>query len=254
MGSVFLMRARTSKLARWLAASLLLPGLAGGAAATEDTGTPGPGGWEHNIGISATRTASDGWEYGLPEGDLNFGIGERFQLLLGGSRLSLREPGTARLDGTGAAVAGLKWRLLDHEEAGFSLAVFPQYTWTPSGSAERRGLVDRERALILPVIVGLHAENTGLYIEVGRKLSRIEGEREWAGGIKVLNQCTPRIECRVEFQRRLVSAVAHESTASAGFKLAMNDSLLLVAGVARDVGRHTGNGALSINLGMQFVR
>jgi hypothetical protein len=248
------MRAHMSKLARLLAAGLLLPGLAGGAAATEDTGTPGPGGWEHNIGISATRTEAGGWEYGLPEGDINYGIGERFQLLLGGSRLDLRQPGVARLEGSGAAVAGLKWRLLDHEKAGFSLAVFPQYVWTPSASAERRGLVERERALILPLIVGLHADNTGLYIEAGRKLSRIEGESEWAGGVKLLNQCTPRIECRIEFQRRLVSAVAHESTASAGFKLALHESLLLVAGVARDVGTHTGNGALSINLGFQFVR
>lgn len=248
------MRSQMARTKRALLACLLLPGLFGGAAATEDTGTPGPGRWEINAGASATRTEAGGWEYGLPEGDINYGIGERFQLLLGGSRLNLRQPGVASLDGSGAAVAGLKWRLLDHERAGFSLAVFPQYVWTPSASAERRGLVERERALILPLIVGLHADDTGLYIEAGRKLSRNEGESEWAAGIKLLNQCTPRIECRVEFQRRLVSAVAHESTASAGFKLALNDSLLLVAGVARDVGTHTGNGALSINLGFQFVR
>ncbi|QOL52296.1 hypothetical protein [Massilia litorea] len=248
------MRANMIDMRRWLAACLLLPCLAGGAAATEDTDTPGPGGWEHNIGISATRTALGGWEYGLPEGDLNFGIGEHGQLLLGGSRLSLREPGAARLDGTGGAVVGLKWRLLDHEKAGFSLAVFPQYTWTPSKRAERSGLVERERSVILPLIVGFHAGETGVFLEAGRKLASNGGEREWAGGIKVLNQCTPRIECRIEFQRRLVSAVAHETTASAGFKFALNESLLLVTGLARDVGTHTGNGALSMNLGFQFVR
>lgn len=247
------MQANGSKTGRWLAAWLLFSSLAGGAAATEDTGTVGPGGYEHNIRISASRTAADGWLAGLPEGELNFGIGEHGQLLLGASRLSLREPGQARLAGAGAAVVGLKWRLLDHEQAGFSLALFPQYTWTPSKRAERIGLVERERSVILPLIVGFHAGETGLFIEAGRKLAWNGGEREWAGGVKLLNQCTPRMECRIEFQRRLVSAAAHESTASAGFKFLLSEGLLLVAGVGRDVGTHTGNGAFSANLGFQFV-
>lgn len=242
------------KLKRLLPGCLLLAGLAGDAAATEDTDTPGAGGWEINLGVSGTRTGYGGWEYGLPEGDINYGIGERGQLLLGGSRASLRDPGRAALHGTGAAVTGLKWRLLDHEQAGFSLAVFPQYVWTPSRKAERQGLVEPERSVILPLILGLHAAHTGTFLEVGRKLSRNGGDSEWAGGIKILNQCTPTVECRIEFQRSLVSSVAHQSTASAGFKLSLNDSFLLVAGVARDVGSHTGNGALSINLGIQFVR
>lgn len=242
------------KTMRSLAACLLLSSLAGGAVATEDTDTPGAGGWEINLGVSGTRTEYGGWEYGLPEGDLNYGIGERGQLLLGGSRASLREPGRMALNGTGAAVTGLKWRLLDHERAGFSLAVFPQYVWTPSRKAERRGLVEPERSVILPLILGLHSERTGTFLEIGRKLSRNGGDSEWAGGVKILNQCTPNIECRIEFQRSLVSSVAHQSTASAGFKLSLNDSYLLVAGVARDVGSHTGNGALSINLGIQFIR
>lgn len=189
----------------------------------------------------------------MPEGELNFGIGEHGQLLLSASRLSLREPGQARLEGAGAAVVGLKWRLLDHEQAGFSLALFPQYIWTPSKRAERIGLVERERSVILPLIVGFHSGETGLFIEAGRKLAWNGGEREWAGGVKLLNQCTPRMECRIEFQRRLVSAVAHESSASAGFKFVLSEGLLLVAGVGRDVGTHTGNGAVSANLGFQFV-
>ena len=55
------MPAYGSKTGRRLAAWLLLSSLAGGAAATEDTGTVGPGGYEHNIRISASRTAADGW-------------------------------------------------------------------------------------------------------------------------------------------------------------------------------------------------
>ena len=114
-------------------------------------------------------------------------------------------------------------------------------------------MVERERSVILPLIVGFHAGETGLFIEAGRKLAWNGGEREWAGGVKLLNQCTPRMECRIEFQRRLVSAAAHESTASAGFKFLLSEGLLLVAGVGRDVGTHTGNGAFSANFGFQFV-
>jgi hypothetical protein len=253
MGAVLLMEARMKKTWRALLCSLLL-GLAAGATATEDTGTPGSGGWEINLALSAAHSDNDGWEVGLPAADVNYGIGERGQLLLGGSRVSLREPGRARVSGTGAAVAGLKWRLLDHERAGFSLAVFPQYVWTPSKSAVRRGVVEAERSVILPLIVGLHTENTGTFVEVGRKLSRIGGAPEWAGGVKVLHQCRANIECRVELQRSLVSSTAHESTAGAGFKLALNETLILVAGVERAIGRHAGKGGTSINLGIQIVR
>ncbi|WP_020651420.1 hypothetical protein [Massilia niastensis] len=241
-------------IGRSLMCCLLLAGLAGGAAATEDTDTPGKGGWEINLGVSAARTDNDGWEYGLPAGDINYGVGERGQFLLGGSRVSLREPGSARIAGTGAAVAGLKWRLVDHERAGFSLAVFPQYAWTPSKSAERRGVVESERSVILPVIVGLHTENTGAFLEVGRKLSHNGGDSEWVGGFKILNQCTPNIECRIDLHHSLVSSVGRQSTAEAGFKLSLNDSFILVAGVERAIGRHNGNGGLSINLGIQIVR
>jgi hypothetical protein len=250
----FWMATRKTKVVRSLMCGLLLAGLAGGAAATEDTGTPGPGGWEINFGISAARTDNDGWEYGLPVGDINYGIGERLQFLLGGSRVSVREPGTARISGTGAAVTGLKWRLLDPESSGISLAVFPRYVWTPSKSAERRGVVEAERSVILPLIVGLHTENTGTFLEIGRKLSRNGGDNEWAAGLKILNQCTPTIECRIDLHHSLVSLVGPQSSVEAGFKLSMNDNWILVAGVERAIGRQNGNGGLSLNLGIQFVR
>jgi hypothetical protein len=230
-----------------------LGAVAAPAFATEDTDTPGPGKWEINIGVSATRS-NGAWEYGLPEGDINYGLGERLQLVLGGSRVTVRESGMPSRSGTGRAVAGLKWRLIDQEQAGFALAVFPQYEWNPSSSSERRGVVDPGQSLTLPLVLGLRSGDTGYYAEYGKKMEK-GGGHEWARGFKILNQCRDNVECRVEVQHELVSSTGHYTTISAGFKWALNDTYVVVAGVGRDVGRnHDSRRGVMFNLGIQILR
>lgn len=221
--------------------------------ATEDTDTPGQGRWEINLGVSATRS-SGVWEYGLPEADINYGLGERMQLVLGGSRVRLREKGMPSITGTGRAVAGLKWRLVDQEQAGFALAVFPQYEWNPSSSSERRGVVDPGQSLTLPLVLGLRSGDTGYYAEYGRKFEK-GGAHEWARGFKILHQCRENVECRVELQQEVVSATGHHTTVSAGFKWALNDTYIIVAGVGREVGRnYDSRRGVMFNLGLQILR
>ncbi len=130
------------------------------ACAAEDTDTPGAGRWEINVGLSATKVGRN-WEYGLPETELNYGLGERMQLQLAGSRVSLHEAGMPVRAGIGSAIVGLKWRLLDQEQAGFAVGVFPQYTWNPSSSAERRGIVEPGSELLVPLLLGLRRGDTG---------------------------------------------------------------------------------------------
>lgn len=230
-----------------------LAGAAAPAAATEDTDTPGAGKWEINLGVSATRSGST-WEYGLPDADINYGLGERMQLLLGGTRTSLHEPGMPARSGTGSATVGLKWRLIDQEQAGFALGVFPQYSWNPSSSAERRGIVEPGRSLVLPLLLGVRRGDTGYYAEFGRTFES-GGGNEWARGVKILHQCRENVECRVELQHEIVSATGHQTTASAGFKWALNDTYVVVAGIGRDVGRNRdGARGVIINLGLQILK
>jgi hypothetical protein len=227
--------------------------LAAPVLATEDTDTPGKGRWEINVGVSATRSGGN-WEYGLPEGDINYGLGERMQLVLGGSRISVHEAGQASRSGTGSAVVGLKWRLIDQEQAGFSLALFPQYTWNPSSSAERRGVVEPGQSLALPLVLGLRRGETGYFAEVGRSFEK-GGSKEWLRGFKILHPCRENVECRVELQHEIVSPTGHQTTASAGFKWALDQTWIVVAGIGREVGRSpNGTRGVTINLGLQILK
>jgi hypothetical protein len=227
--------------------------LAAPVLATEDTDTPGKGRWEINIGVSATRSGST-WEYGLPEGDINYGLGDRMQLVLGSSRVSLHQAGMPTVSGTGRAVAGLKWRLLDQEQAGFALALFPRYEWNPSSGAERRGVVDPGQSLVLPFIFGLRSGETGYFAEFGRSFEK-HADREWVRGFKILHPCREDVECRIEVQHELVSPTGHYTTVNAGFKWALNQTYVVVAGIGRDVGRNEGSrrGVL-FNLGLQILK
>ena len=240
---------------RYLHIGLLacIAGLAGSAGATEDTDTPGAGKWEINLGVSATRSGAT-WEYGLPDADINYGLGERMQLLLGGTRTSLREPGVPARTGTGSATVGLKWRLVDQEQAGFALALFPQYSWNPSSSAERRGIVEPGTSLVVPLLLGVRKGDTGYYGEFGRTFGS-DGGNAWLRGIKVLHRCRENVECRVELQHEIVSSTGHQTTASAGFKWALNETYVVVAGIGRDVGRNRdGARGVIVNLGLQILK
>ncbi len=223
------------------------------ARAAEDTDTPGAGRWEINVGLSATKVGRN-WEYGLPEMELNYGVGERMQLQLAGSRVSQHEADMPVRAGTGSATVGLKWRLLDQEQAGLAVAVFPQYTWNPSSSAERRGIVEPGSELLVPLLLGLRQGDTGYYAEFGRTIAN-GGSKEWARGVKILHQCRANVECRLELQHELASPTGHQTIISTGVKWALNDTFVVVAGIGRDVGRNREDArGVIFNLGLQILK
>lgn len=233
-----------------------MAGLAGAAApanATEDTDTAGAGRWEINLLASAARSGGN-WEFGLPDTEINYGIGDNMQFTLGGSRVSLRERGMPARTGIGTTTAGFKWRLIDQGQAGFSLAIFPQYSWNPSSSAERRGIVGPGTSTTLPVLLGVRRGDTGYYAEVSRNVDS-GGGREWGRGVKILHQCRANVECRVELKHELVSTTGHQTTASAGIKWALNDTYVVVAGIGRElIGNADGARGVSVTLGLQILK
>ena len=217
--------------------ALLLAALAAacaGARAAEDTDTPGAGKCEINLNVAGERSAA-GWEYVLPEAELNYGVGERLQLVLGVPYMVLRETGAASRSGFGAASTGVKWRLVDQDDAGFSLAVFPVYNWNLSDSAERRGLVEPVRRLVLPVILGVRRGYTGFFAEAGR-VQVDHAPSEWLAGVRITNQCHAKVECRVEVQHNLIPRQAGHTLAGVAFKWAVAENLILQGGVGRDIG------------------
>lgn len=248
-GTLFMKGARTTVTA----ALALLAAVAAPAFATEDTDTPGAGRWEINFGVAGQRSAGQ-WEFALPEADINYGVGERGQLVLAVERLQRRERGLARESGMGSGTIGLKWRLLEQEASGVALALFPSYSWNLSSSAERRGLVEPGHTLELPLIVGLKRGDTGWFAQAGANISE-HGIDEWQAGLKVTRQCAPTVECRVELEHRIWPRRFGRTEVGAGFKWTVAEGLILQASAGRDI-RSTDDTRheVALRFGIQLLR
>ena len=223
------------------------------ARAVEDTDTPGDKRWEINFGTSGARTMS-GWAIAAPELDLIYGWGERVQLLAAAARITQAVHGEQRQSGLGAAIIGSKWRFLDQDTAGFSLATFPQYSWNLDHDAELRGIVDPGSRFVLPLTAGYKVGDLGIYAEVSHTFAK-EAPHESAYGVKLLHQCAAEIECRLEVKRSRVPQESSQTLVSAGFKWNLSPSVLLRAGFGREFGpRSEGQENLQLQLGLQILR
>jgi len=229
-------------------AALALP-----ASATEDTDTVGPRGWENNLGVSAERQQGS-WRYGVPEAELNYGVGQRLQLMLGLPYVRVREPDGARTSGFGNISTGAKWRFWEDEERGTALAIFPQLSWNSSSSTARRGLESRGYSVLLPMIAGYRRGDTGWYAEFGRNFVQ-EEPHEWQAGLKVLHQCLPQLECRAELEHSRVPRDGGQTTVSVGGKWLLQEGLVLNMSAGRDIaGAREGRRSVVMYIGLQFLR
>lgn len=223
------------------------------ANAAEDTDTPGASKWELNFNLAAERNSS-GWEYVVPEAEFNYGWGERAQLVFGVPRMMLVESGANARSGLGSATAGIKWRLLDQENAGFALAIFPAYSWNLSESAARRGLADPGRRLVLPLVAGVRSGDTALFAEAGRVLVQ-HGPNEWLAGLKLTRQCQAKVECRVEIEHDFLPHQSGHTFAGVGVKWSVDDALVLQASVGRDIGpSRDEKHQFALKIGVQLLR
>lgn len=235
------------RLARF---GLALPAL---AMATEDTGTPGPGGWENNLGISAERQHGN-WRHGVPEMELNYGAGEHMQLVLGMPYVRVSEADGARSSGFGNITTGVKWRFWEDGESGAALALFPRLAWNSSRATAARGLDSPGYSLLLPVIAGFSRGDTGWYAEFGRNIVQ-QGPHKWQAGVKVLHQCLPQLECRVELEYTRVPRDGGQTTARLGGKWRLSENLVFNVSAGRDIaGGREGRRSLVTYAGLQWLR
>lgn len=248
MGQVLLSRPVRRALPALLLAATQAP-----CGATEDTDTPGAGKWEINVVVSGEHTASSR-SYAVPASDVNYGWGERTQLVAAVPRVLLREPGVAPRSGIGSATLGVKWRFYEDAPAGVALALFPTYGWNLSSRAARDGLTDPGRTVGLPLLAGIRRGDTALFAEAGRNVAQY-GPREWVAGLKLTHQCLPALECRTELDYSHPDGERARSLASIGFKWRLADSLIVQGSVGRDLGPVRDDGRrLAFTLGVQLLR
>ena len=149
---------------------------------TDDTATPGDGVWEVNLAFTTEKGAGHEWFFETPLVDINYGIGERFQLKFEVPWVILHEDGGSTKNDLGNSVFGVKWRFLDQESHGVGTSVYPQFSFNNPTSAADRGLVDDGTELFLPFELEKRFGPFSVNPEVGFVL-REEGREEWAYGL-----------------------------------------------------------------------
>lgn len=163
---------------------------------TDDPGTPGNRHWEINLGVTTERRPGETVSE-LPLIDVNYGLGERFQLKWEAPIVQLRESGEPSKAGLGNSLVGLKWRFYDEGEHGLAAAVYPQIEFNNPGHSDERGLVESGSAFLLPFLFEKEFGPVNLTGEIAREF-RDDGDT-WHYGIIVSHEFAPRFSAGFEF-------------------------------------------------------
>lgn len=219
---------------------------------TDDPETPADGHWEMNFAGIATRTPGR-WEIAAPDADINYGWGNHIQLKLELPWSFVREAPQGWKSGLGAADAGIKWRFIDKESAGFSMSTYPQITWNWLSSSERRGITSPGQQFFLPLEAATVIGEYRLDAEVGRNFVQA-GANQWVAGLVVARDCIPNIECLAEVHE---TAAVHDSQTLLNFgaRWKLPESLSILAAAGREFGPHSSDQRHAlIYLGVQVLR
>lgn len=220
---------------------------------TDDTGTPGSGNWE--INFSATMQKQPGacsWE--APLLDLNYGLGDRFQLTYDVPWVFLSETDQSTQNGLGNSKVGAKWRFLDQGEKGVALSVFPQLTFNNPTSAARRGLVEQGTELFLPWEMTKSFGPVKAGTELGYALSSHE-QNSWAAGLAAGFPATEKLELVGEIRGTAAQDLHDQDVAgNIGFRRKLTENLSLLFSIGRSLWTSGGERTEAMTyLGIQFI-
>ena len=219
---------------------------------TDDAETPGANHWEINLAATGNHTSA-GWQIAAPDVDINYGWGEHVQLKLELPWNFVQESGQPWKSGLGTAQVGIKWRFVDIEDAGFSMAVNPQYAWNWLPSSANRGVATPGRQFLLPVELGTVVGDFALASEFGRSFVQ-DGPNQWIAGIAVGHSCGDRVECVGEVH---TTAVPHnaQTLVNLGFHWRLSESLFVLGAAGREFGPSDADQSrFHFYLGLQILR
>ena len=178
---------------------------------TDDPGTPGTGRWENNIAVIWERRPNE-IAIDLPQLDVNYGVGEHIQLTLQTAPVLMKRSGDGPIAGLGETEAAVKLRLLDEEESGVDMSIFPRIIFNLTQSSVRRGLSEDGTRFQLPFEVAKKLGIVDLGFEWGAVTSTV-GRSEWLygliGGVELSKKTTLMAELhgtsRTNFDRDALS-------------------------------------------------
>jgi hypothetical protein len=199
---------------------------------TNDPGTPGNGNWEINIGSMQTIERGTG-SYQLPQIDLNFGLGERFQLTYEIPYVVQTRDGASTTSGWSNAYPGIKWRFFDQGEGGWQLSTFPQFETAGSAGAQRTGIAAPGSRLLLPLELARAAGPFSVNLEAGYY---VQGAPERILGLVIGRALTPRLELDAElYNDRVLGGGTDSVTLDLGGRCRLSRSFIVLFMAGRSI-------------------
>jgi hypothetical protein len=169
---------------------------------TDDPGTPGNRQWEINLGLIGNHNPGHS-SYQLPNIDINYGWGDRIQLMFSPYLAAATDENNTTRAGLGESVAGVKWRYFEHHRANepksdenmnFSLGTYPQVTINNPTSSVRRGVVDPGPQYYLPVEFTAKWGPVNFNGETGRWIGNRNVPDRWGRGLIAGHEFNERLE------------------------------------------------------------
>ncbi len=233
---------------------LVLIGMSGAARAgppmiTNDPDTPGPGVWEINLAMAGGR-AHRSLDLSAPDVDINRGVGERVQLSVHGSWAHARDHGNWA-SGFGDVELGLRYRFLDAEAGGVSLAVQPLWVRGWSSAARRRGLASAQPEWVLPIQVARGFGRYSAGLEVARHWVRQEVDA-WQGGVFIAHDCFVGT-CLAEINSTRDDGSRTRTALNFGMRHPLREGLLLIGSLGSEISGEDRQ-PLIFYWGLQYVR
>lgn len=215
---------------------------------TNDPDTPGPGTWEINLAATGARS-HDGMRVDAPDLDLNRGVGERIQLSIHAAWAHADANG-AWSSGLGDVELGMRYRFLDADTDGVSLAVQPLYVrgWSPV--ARRRGLASQNAEWVLPVQLARPVGGFHVGMELARHVIAHEADA-WQAGAFVAHDCFIG-ECLAEINATRTDGETAATTLNLGARHPLREGLLLMGSLGSEVSG-ADRAPLVFYLGLQFL-
>ena len=163
---------------------------------------PGNRQWEINTGWIADHNPGLAY-YQLPNIDINYGWGDRIQLMFSPYLAAATDENNTTRAGLGETFFGVKWRYFEHHRAGepksdenmnFSLGTYPQVSINNPTSAVRRGIVENGPQYYLPVEFTAKLGSIDFNGEVGHWFGNQLIPSRWGRGLIAGHEFSQRFE------------------------------------------------------------
>jgi hypothetical protein len=204
---------------------------------SDDTGTPGPGNWEINLGIYGDLTGGQRL-VDLPSIDINYGYGDavQFSYTLPVVFSDQAGPdGIARnADGwrLGESEAGIKYRFFDNKETGLSFAIYPQVRFRTPGV--NKAVADGSTAFVLPMLATWDFAHASMTVNAGIEASA--GKHFTFASIGIGTRLTDRVALLAEVVgENLNSTDERVVLFDIGIRRKISDKQSLSAALGRDL-------------------